>query len=167
MTKRLSVFALVFAAVLPLAAFASEGPETLEANTHLKDQDSLHRGATLFMNYCSGCHSLKYMRYSRMAEDLGLTEDQVAQNFIFTGAKPGEHINVSMNPTDAAAWLGKTPPATCRWKLAEHRRAGLDATPTSSRSTWTRRGRWAGTTRCCRTHPCRMCCGRCRASSAR
>ncbi len=110
MTKRLSLFALVLAAALPLAAFASEGPETLEANTHLNDQASLQRGADLFMNYCSGCHSLKYMRYSRMGEDLGLSEDQVAKNFIFTGAKPGEHITVAMNPADAAAWLGKTPP---------------------------------------------------------
>jgi ubiquinol-cytochrome c reductase cytochrome c1 subunit len=110
MTKRLSLFALFLAAALPLTAFASEGPETLEAGTHLNDQASLQRGAVLFMNYCSGCHSLKYMRYSRLGEDLGLTEDEVAKNFIFTGAKPGEHINVAMNPADAAAWLGKTPP---------------------------------------------------------
>jgi ubiquinol-cytochrome c reductase cytochrome c1 subunit len=110
MTKRLSLFAFFLAAALPLTAFASEGPETLEAGTHLNDQASLQRGAVLFMNYCSGCHSLKYMRYSRLGEDLGLTEDEVAKNFIFTGAKPGEHINVAMNPADAAAWLGKTPP---------------------------------------------------------
>ncbi len=110
MTKRLSLFALVLAAVMPLAASASEGPETLEAGTHMNDQASLQRGATLFMNYCSGCHSLKFQRYSRIGEDLGLTEDQVAKNFIFTGAKPGEHINVAMNPTDATAWFGKAPP---------------------------------------------------------
>ena len=42
------------------------------------------------MNYCSGCHSLKYLRYSRMAEDLGLTEDEVQDNLNFTGAKFGE-----------------------------------------------------------------------------
>lgn len=110
MTKRLPFLALLLAAALPLAAFASEGPETLEANTHLNDQASLQRGATLFMNYCSGCHSLQYQRYSRMGEDLGLSEEQVAKNLIFTGVKPGEHINVAMNPVDAAAWLGKTPP---------------------------------------------------------
>ena len=110
MTKRLSLFALVLAAMLPLAASASEGPETLEAGTHMNDQASLQRGATLFMNYCSGCHSLKYQRYSRIGEDLGLTEAQVAQNFVFSGVKPGEHITVAMNPVDAAAWLGKAPP---------------------------------------------------------
>ena len=42
------------------------------------------------MNYCSGCHSLKYLRYSRMAEDLGLTEEEVMHNLNFTGAKFGE-----------------------------------------------------------------------------
>ncbi len=110
MIKRLSVFALVLAAALPLAAFAEEGPELQEANTHINDQASLQRGATLFMNYCSGCHSLKYMRYSRMGDDLGLTEAQVKKNFVFTSAKPGEQINVAMKPDDATAWLGKTPP---------------------------------------------------------
>lgn len=115
MTKRLPLFALplfgmLLAAVLPLAAFAGEGPELAEANTHINDQASLQRGATLFMNYCSGCHSLQYQRYTRLGVDLGLTEDEVAKNFIFTGAKPGEHITVSMNPADATAWFGKAPP---------------------------------------------------------
>jgi ubiquinol-cytochrome c reductase cytochrome c1 subunit len=115
MTKHLPLFALplfgmLLAAVLPLAAFAEEGPELLEANTHINDQASLQRGATLFMNYCSGCHSLQYQRYSRLGADLGLTEDEVTKNFIFTGAKAGEHINVSMSPVDATAWFGKAPP---------------------------------------------------------
>jgi ubiquinol-cytochrome c reductase cytochrome c1 subunit len=34
------------------------------------DMQSLQRGARNFMNYCSGCHSLKYLRYNRMAQDL-------------------------------------------------------------------------------------------------
>ena len=110
MIKRLSVFALALAAMLPLASFAEEGPELQEAHTHINDQAALQRRATLFMNYCSGCHSLKYLRYSRMGDDLGLTEDQVARNFIFTGAKPGEQIKVAMTPADAEAWLGKAPP---------------------------------------------------------
>ncbi len=110
MTKRLPFLALLLAAVLPLAAFAEEGPELLEANTHMTDQASLQRGATLFMNYCSGCHSLQFQRYSRIGADLGLTEAEVAKNFIFTGAKPGETIKVAMNPVDATAWFGKAPP---------------------------------------------------------
>src|SRR4249920_1009060 len=103
MTKRQSVFAFAlaaFAALAPVAAFAGEGEGLLEANTHLTDQASLQRGAKLFMNYCSGCHSLKFMRYARIGDDLGLTEKEVTDNLNFTGAKHLDHINVAMNPVD-------------------------------------------------------------------
>ncbi|MBS0212156.1 MAG: cytochrome c1 [Proteobacteria bacterium] len=113
MTKRSSFFALALAALAALApslAFAGEGEGLLEANVHLTDRASLQRGAALFMNYCSGCHSLKYLRYGRMGDDLGLTEKQVTENLNFTGAKNLDHINVAMNPTDAENWFGKTPP---------------------------------------------------------
>ena len=62
------------------------------------------------MNYCAGCHSLKYMRYSRMAEDLGLTEDEVMKNLNFTGAKFGEQVQVSMPAAGGEKWFGKMPP---------------------------------------------------------
>ena len=62
------------------------------------------------MNYCAGCHSLKYMRYSRMAEDLGLTEDEVMNNLNFTGAKFGEQVQVSMPAAGGEKWFGKMPP---------------------------------------------------------
>jgi ubiquinol-cytochrome c reductase cytochrome c1 subunit len=113
MTKRNSILAILVATVatlVPVTAFAGEGEGLLEANTHLTDQASLQHGAKLFMNYCSGCHSLKYMRYSRIGEDLGLTEKEVTDNLNFTGAKYMDRINVSMRPEDATAWLGKTPP---------------------------------------------------------
>src|SRR6478735_11858402 len=70
--------------------FAEEGPELPHAGTDLSDRASLQRGAGLFMNYCSGCHSLQYLRYSRMAEDLKLDEKEVAGNLIFTGARIGD-----------------------------------------------------------------------------
>ena len=62
------------------------------------------------MNYCSSCHSLKFLRYSRMAEDLGLTEEEVMGNLNFTGAKFGEHIQVTMRDADGTEWFGKMPP---------------------------------------------------------
>ncbi len=113
MTKRNSILAFLVAAaaaLVPVVAFAGEGEGLLEANTHLTDQASLQHGAKLFMNYCSGCHSLKYMRYSRIGEDLGLTEKEVTDSLNFTGAKYMDRINVSMRPDDATAWLGKAPP---------------------------------------------------------
>lgn len=90
-------------------AFAEEGGYP-DANVNVHDQGSLQRGARLFMNYCVGCHSLKYMRYSQMAKGLGLTEQQVMDNLNFTGAKFGEPIVSAMSETDAEKWFGKAPP---------------------------------------------------------
>ncbi len=70
----------------------------------------MQRGARLFFNYCSGCHSLQYMRYSRIGEDLKLDEKDVAANLIFTGAKIGDHATNNMPANLAAAWFGKAPP---------------------------------------------------------
>lgn len=103
--------ALVIAGMmLSLGVAASEGGGLQQSGTDLDDQASLQRGARLFMNYCSGCHSLKYLRYSRMAEDLGLGEAEVMANLNFTGAKFGEQIQVSMPAAGAEKWFGKMPP---------------------------------------------------------
>jgi ubiquinol-cytochrome c reductase cytochrome c1 subunit len=92
-------------------AMAEEGGAELpSAGVNLRDQASLQRGARLFFNYCVGCHSLQYQRYSRMAEDLGLTEKEVMDNLNFTGAKFGDPV-VSHMPEDMAKqWFGKAPP---------------------------------------------------------
>jgi ubiquinol-cytochrome c reductase cytochrome c1 subunit len=103
--------ALVLAGLMvSLGAAAAEGGQLQQSGTDLDDQASLQRGAALFMNYCSGCHSLKYLRYSRMAEDLGLSEEEVMQNLNFTGAKFGEQIQVAMPAAGAEKWFGKMPP---------------------------------------------------------
>ncbi|MGQ4583772.1 cytochrome c1 [Lysobacter sp. F60174L2] len=101
-----------FAAALLVSASslaATEG-NLQHAGVDLGDQGSLQRGAKLYMNYCSGCHSLKYLRYSRIAEDLGLTEDEVMENLNFTGAKFGEQVQVAMPEAHATEWFGKMPP---------------------------------------------------------
>jgi ubiquinol-cytochrome c reductase cytochrome c1 subunit len=100
--------ALALSFALPAAASEEGGLEPSNAN--LADTGSLQNGAKLFMNYCSGCHSLKLMRYSRIAEDLDLSEDQVMNNLNFTGVNFGERIPPSMNSTDGKAWFGAAPP---------------------------------------------------------
>jgi ubiquinol-cytochrome c reductase cytochrome c1 subunit len=102
----------IFAAGLLLAgaASANEGGNLQQAGTDLGDRASLQRGAQLYVNYCSGCHSLKYLRYSRMAEDLGLSEDEVQNNLNLSGAKFGETIQTSMTEEHAKQWFGKMPP---------------------------------------------------------
>ena len=92
------------------AALAASGGQLQQAGNDLSDQASLQRGAAAYMNYCSGCHSLKFLRYQRMAEDLGLTEEEVMGNLNFTGAKYGEHIQVTMRNADGTAWFGNAPP---------------------------------------------------------
>ena len=96
--------------MLSFGALAAAGGDVEQAGTDLGDRASLQRGAQLYMNYCSGCHSLKYLRYSRMAEDLGLSEEEVMENLNFTGAKFGEHVQVSMPAAGAEKWFGKMPP---------------------------------------------------------
>ncbi len=108
LVMRASAIALFLA---PLLAVAGEGEGMASAQVDLTDKASLQRGAALYMNYCSGCHSLTYQRYSRMGEDLGLSEEEVEQNLIFSPtAKIGETMNTGMNPVKAGAWFGKAPP---------------------------------------------------------
>jgi len=103
---------LVLVAVLAgsIPAFANEGGTLPPANTRPDNIPAVQRGARMFFNYCVGCHSLKYVRYSRIAEDLGLTEEQVMQNLNTTGGKFGEVVISSMPPADAQKWFGKAPP---------------------------------------------------------
>ncbi len=93
-----------------VAAMAEEGAELPSAGTNLRDQASLQRGARLFFNYCVGCHSLKFQRYSRIAEDLDLSEKDVMQNLNFTGAKFGGTVISHMPEEQAMKWFGKAPP---------------------------------------------------------
>ncbi len=101
---------LIAGLMISVAAIAAGGGNTEQAGTDLGDRASLQRGAALYMNYCSGCHSLKYMRYSRISEDLGLSEDEVMTNLNLTGAKFGEHIISAMPADQSKEWFGQTPP---------------------------------------------------------
>jgi ubiquinol-cytochrome c reductase cytochrome c1 subunit len=92
------------------AALADEGEiAVLQSGTDITNTDSLQRGARNYMNYCSGCHSLKYLRYNRMSADLKIPELELARNLMFTSDKPFDDIHSAM-PTDAEGWFGKQPP---------------------------------------------------------
>lgn len=106
--SRLAVFASGL--LLSFSVYAAAGGDKLQAGNDLTDRASLQRGAQLYMNNCSGCHSIKYMRYSRIAEDLGLSEEEVMDNLNFTGAKFGEQVLVSMPHAGGEKWFGKMPP---------------------------------------------------------
>ena len=107
----LSVLLMAAAVVAPGLAQASGGGAHLEkANIDIHDKASLQRGAKLFVNYCLSCHSAQFQRYNRMAADLGLTEEEVQQNLMFTTDKIGETMKVAMKPADAERWFGVAPP---------------------------------------------------------
>ena len=112
MTKKW-IARLAFAAtglLFSAAALAASGGPVQQAGNDLSDRASLQRGAQGYMNYCAGCHSLKYLRYSRMGEDLGLTEEEVMSSLNFTGAKYGEQIHVALTAAEGEKWFGKMPP---------------------------------------------------------
>lgn len=111
MNKRIFSGLLLALALLSGPVLAEDGAPALgEAHVNLHDMASVQRGARIFFNYCAGCHSLEYMRYSRMAQDLGLSEKQVMDDLDFNGAKFGDHAISSMPAADAAKWFGKAPP---------------------------------------------------------
>lgn len=98
-------------------ALENEDVPMLPVEIDLHDQAGLQRGAKLFMNYCSGCHSLKYMRYNQMANDLGLTtfdgdidKDLLFNNLVFTQAKLHDPIKIALPDVDAKQWFGTVPP---------------------------------------------------------
>lgn len=93
MIKKIAVG--LFALAMPMMASAAGGGYHLDsANIDSGNEASLQRGARTFVNYCMGCHGLKYMRYNRMAKDLGLPEEAVFDNLIFTTDKSGERSKV-------------------------------------------------------------------------
>lgn len=80
------------------------------SGVNVRDIASLQRGAKWFVNYCLACHSASYMRYNRLAEDLGLSEEMVMENLVFANAKIADPMNIAMSADNAKAWFGKTPP---------------------------------------------------------
>jgi len=102
--KLIAVLALV-----PGLAFAAEGGIPLERAPERNDLASLQHGAKLFVNYCLNCHSAASMRYNRL-RDLGLTDDQIRNNLLFSADKVGDMMTTAMRPLDAKAWFGAVPP---------------------------------------------------------
>src|ERR1700691_2812409 len=104
MLKRLLLIAAVLLPAGMAVADEEGGIALLHAGTDIYNIDSLQRGARNFMNYCSGCHSLKYLRYNRMGSDLKIPESELTANLMFTADKAVDTINSAM-PKDAEAWF--------------------------------------------------------------
>jgi len=80
-----------------------------KAPSSTNDLTSLQNGAKLFVNYCLNCHSAAFMRYNRMKE-IGLSEQQIKDNMLFTSDKVGETMKAAIDPKQAKEWFGANPP---------------------------------------------------------
>ncbi|ORU89738.1 MAG: cytochrome C [Cycloclasticus sp. symbiont of Poecilosclerida sp. M] len=89
---------------------SSTGPELHAAKIDMTDKASLQRGAKYFVNYCISCHSAKQMRYSRVGQDLGISNELVQSNLMFNGENIFDGMNVAMTAKDGEKWFGVSPP---------------------------------------------------------
>ena len=113
MKKLATIFSLLLLPLFTSLQIQAAGPavELKPAENNLRDQDSLQRGAVLFSNYCMACHSAKYMRYNRIARDLGWTDEEVIAKMSYGLNKPVDYVLTRMsNENVGLDVLGIVPP---------------------------------------------------------
>ncbi|AVO48548.1 cytochrome c1 [Melaminivora suipulveris] len=104
------IFALLTAVGLTAGAHAASGGVAWDkAPVNVGDTASLQNGAKLFVNYCLNCHSAAFMRFNRL-KDIGLTDEQIKDNLLFTTDKVGDTMKAAIDPHQAKAWFGANPP---------------------------------------------------------
>ncbi|MBB3177357.1 cytochrome c1 [Variovorax sp. Sphag1AA] len=104
------ILTLIAALGFVVGAHASEeGIPWDKAPNRTTDLAALQNGAKLFVNYCLNCHSAAFMRYNRL-QDLGITEQQIKDNLLFTTDKVGETMKANIDPRQAKEWFGGIPP---------------------------------------------------------
>ena len=108
--KKLFISLFTSLLFVPLLALAAGAELHLDrAPDRSGDKAALQNGAKVFVNYCLNCHSASYMRYNRLA-DIGLTDQQIKDNLLFTADKVGEPMSVAMRQDEAREWFGVAPP---------------------------------------------------------
>jgi ubiquinol-cytochrome c reductase cytochrome c1 subunit len=104
------LLSLIAALGLVTGAIASEQTMAWDkAPSGTNDLSSLQNGAKLFVNYCLNCHSAAFTRYNRM-RDIGLSEQQIKDNLLFTSDKVGDNMKAAIDPKQAKEWFGSNPP---------------------------------------------------------
>jgi ubiquinol-cytochrome c reductase cytochrome c1 subunit len=96
--------------LLPVSTFASASISLDSANANLSDSKSLSNGAKLYVEYCLGCHSVKYIRYLNIADDFDIKQQTVLKNIAPDGAGIYDKMLTAMNAHDAKKWFGTKPP---------------------------------------------------------
>lgn len=101
--------ALALALSLGSVVHAAGGGAIDSAPNRINDLPALQNGAKLFVNYCLNCHSANAMRYNKLT-DIGLTEEEIKKNLLFTTDRIGDTMSIAMTPADSNKWFGTTPP---------------------------------------------------------
>lgn len=104
------IVALLLATTTTTYAAVSQGYPLQHIEVDIHNRNTLQRGAKYFVNYCLSCHSSRYARYKWVGRDLGLSEEMVKKDFIFTDSKVGDLMVVSMPADGAQQWFGALPP---------------------------------------------------------
>ena len=106
-TMKNFLLALLF---VPMTALAAGGAVHLDKAPNVQgDKTALQSGARLFVNYCLNCHGLSFVRYNRLTE-LGLSEQQIKDNLMFTADKIGEPMRIAARSAEQKLWFGVAPP---------------------------------------------------------
>jgi ubiquinol-cytochrome c reductase cytochrome c1 subunit len=89
----------------------AEGTLPLQkADVDVFELESVRRGAGYFVDYCMSCHSIKHLRYSRLARDLKMADADLRKDVMPDGAKTHESLLTSFSHEDALKWFGVAPP---------------------------------------------------------
>ena len=107
------LFHITICLLLVPASFGAEGSDGTvfpKAPIDNTDYASLQRGAAVFINYCSGCHSAAYMRYGRLGEDLGISESTLRTHLVYTDSSLANGIQAAMRNEDAIEWFHQAQP---------------------------------------------------------
>ncbi len=105
----LSVSTFLAAALAAPAASAAGGGAVMDYTADYTNTASMQRGARNFMNYCAGCHGLKYLRYSSLEKHLEIPRELIESELMFGTDNYNGHIEVAM-PAASADWFGQQPP---------------------------------------------------------
>lgn len=110
MKKLVTIFSALMLSFITSVQAAGPSIDLKPAENNLRDQDSLQRGAVLFSNYCMACHSIKYMRYNRIAADIGWTDEEVIKKMSHGLNKPVDNVMTRMQDGVAMEVMGTNPP---------------------------------------------------------
>ena len=108
--KLLNNIMLMLFFMFSVETFATSSSNLSHMKVDLSNQQSLQRGAKIFINYCLSCHSAAYMRYNRMGQDLSISNDVLKENLMFGAEKVGDVMSISMRQEDSVNYFGVIPP---------------------------------------------------------